>query len=193
MADDGFHASDRKNATFYRCGLQVALLAMRPLRMRNFSAIRLGHHLVRNPAGWELHFGGNETKNRRPIEISFPELLCPFLERYIEVYRKLLAGSGYQGDRLWLGYRFTPQSPHTLQLSIVRVTSQAFGQPVNPHLFRDCVATAIAFHDPKRVRMAAILLGHASFGTTQKYYNLAGGLEAGQEYARVLAERRRRV
>ncbi len=75
-------------------------------------------------------------------------------------------------------------------LGIVRETERAFGLPVNPHLFRDCAATSIAIDDPTSVRMAASVLGHAGFGSTEKYYNLATGLEAGRAYSSVLCARR---
>lgn len=192
-ADEGKHASARKNACYYRTGLQVALLAMRPLRMRNFSSITIGEHLVHVGSGWQLRFEGRETKNHRPLESPFPEELCSSLERYLAVYRPLLAGDRYFGDRLWVGYRFGPQSAHTLQLSIVRVTQVAFGAPINPHLFRDCAATSIAIHDPQSVRMAASILGHRSFGTTEKFYNMANCIDAGRSYGDVVKARRSAV
>lgn len=185
-ADAGWHTSIRKNATVYRVGLQVALLAMRPLRTRNFSAIRIGRHLVREVGGWNLRFTGAETKNGRPIEVTVPSEICEYLERYLSLYRPLLAAGRYDGDRLWVGYRFCAQSAHTLQVSIARVTLAEFGAPINPHLFRDCAATSIAIHDPQSVRIAATILGHASFGTTEKYYNLASSIEAGRAYSSVL-------
>jgi site-specific recombinase XerD len=102
----------------------------------------------------------------------------------------LLAGSRYRGDHLWLGYRFKPEAAHTLQLALVRVTRQAFGKPINPHLFRDCAATSIAIHNPASVRSAAAVLGHRSFATTEKYYNLAGSIQAGRLYAELICKRR---
>jgi integrase len=53
---------------------------------------------------------------------------------------------------------------------------------VNPHLFRDCAATSIAVHDPDHVRIAAAVLGHRSFATTQRHYNLATALKAARNY-----------
>ena len=53
---------------------------------------------------------------------------------------------------------------------IVHVTDEAFGVAINPHLFRDIAATTIAFADPERVRIAAQLLGHVRFATTEYHY-----------------------
>ncbi len=49
-------------------------------------------------------------------------------------------------------------------------TQEAFGEPMNPHLFRDAAATTLAVADPARVRVAAPLLGHRTFGTTERHY-----------------------
>jgi integrase/recombinase XerD len=190
QAEAGVHASARKNAAVFRTGLQVALLAMRPLRMRNFTSIRIGLHLVREGDTWWLRFEREETKTRQLIEAPFPTELYPALERYLCHYRDLLAAGRCHGDQLWLGYRFKPQSQHTLQLSLARVTQRAFGKPINPHLFRDCAATSIAIQDPSAVRIAAAVLGHGNFASTEKHYNLACSLQAGRSYGDLIRARR---
>jgi integrase len=91
-------------------------------------------------------------------------------------------GKRYCGDRLWIGYLFKPQAPHTLGISIAQRTEHSFGRRVNPHLFRDCAATSIAVHDPKHVRITAGVLGHRSFATTERHYNLATSINAARDY-----------
>jgi len=44
---------------------------------------------------------------------------------------------------------------------------------VSPHLFRDCAATLLGDVDPKNVLLAAPLLGHGDFRTTEGHYILA--------------------
>ena len=66
-------------------------------------------------------------------------------------------------------------------------TRAAFGQPVNPHLFRDAAATTIALDRPEQVRLAAPLLGHRSFATTERHYNLARTTEAATAWHDLLA------
>jgi integrase len=189
-AEQGWHASPRKNAAYFRNGLQIALLALRGFRKGNFTSICIGTHLLQRNGGWWLAFAGEETKNGRPLEVPFPEMLLPQLSRYLEHYRPLLAGDRYKGDRLWLSYLYKPQAAHSLQLQLVHHTRVAFGRPINPHLFRDCIATSIAIHDPKHVRMAATILGHNSFATTERHYNLARTLEAGRCYGEAVSARR---
>ncbi len=183
----------RKNAAVYRDGLQIALLAMRPLRIRNFASIRIGTHLRSQGAGWRLVFEASETKTSQPIDMSFPAELASALQTYLDHFRLLLAGDKYTGDRLWVGYYFTPLAAHSMRLNIYKRTSKAFGVPINPHLFRDCAATSIAVHDPAHVRIAAAVLGHRSFATTEKFYNLANTIQAGRGYADVIEARRARA
>ena len=72
------------------------------------------------------------------------------------------------------------------------ITRKRFGQPINPHLFRDCFATSIAIRDPEHIRVAAILLGHSQ-RTNEKHYNQAQTLEAGRMYQRSLLTLRRQL
>jgi integrase len=136
--------------------------------------IRIGLNLVKEGNAWWLQFSGEETKTRQPFEERFPETLCESLDRYLAVYRPMLAGTRYCGDCLWVGYRFGPQNQHSLQLAIVRATERRFGKSINPHLFRDCAATAIALHDPAAVRIAAAVLGHSTLATAERHYNVGG-------------------
>ena len=183
----------RKNAAVYRDGLQIALLAMRPFRIRNFASIRKGTHLRPQGAGWRLVFKASETKTSQQIDVAFPTELVSALQTYLDHFRLLLAGDKYTGDRLWVGYYFTPLAAHSMRLNIYKRTSKAFGVPINPHLFRDCAATSIAVHDPAHVRIAAAVLGHRSFATTEKFYNLANTIEAGRGYTDVIEKRRLRA
>ena len=73
-------------------------------------------------------------------------------------------------------------SPHTMNLRICEHTRVAFGKPINMHLFRDCSATSIAITDAEHVRIAAGILGHRSFETTERHYNLATSLQASSAY-----------
>jgi integrase len=184
--------SDRKNAALFRDGLQIALLASRPLRKGNFASMEIPLHLYRDrqTSRWRLRFEEGETKNYDVIDESFPSALVDELEEYLAVYRPLLAGLRYAGTRLWVSYRFGPQAPHSIQLAIVGHTARAFGLPVNPHLFRDCVATAIAIDDPEHVRVSAAVLGHRSFGTTERHYNLSRTLDAARTVSTVIDRKR---
>jgi hypothetical protein len=53
---------------------------------------------------------------------------------------------------------------------------------VNTHLFRDCVATTIAYDDPAHIRVCARVLGHSRFSTTEGHDNVAKTVSAADHY-----------
>jgi integrase/recombinase XerD len=65
-------------------------------------------------------------------------------------------------------------------------TQKAFGRAINPHLFRDAAATTLAIADPEHVRVAAPLLGHRTFMTTERYYQQAQAFDAHRAYINAL-------
>jgi integrase len=67
---------------------------------------------------------------------------------------------------------------------ICRFTKRAFGQPINPHLFRDCAVSTVATDDPEHIGIAAPLLGHRDPRTTEKHYVQANALAAGRRLRR---------
>ena len=73
---------------------------------------------------------------------------------------------------------------------VCRATKEAFGKPINPHAFRDIVATGIAVATPEDIRMTPFLLDHRSDRTVQGHYNLADSLSASDRYLDRLEERR---
>jgi integrase len=74
---------------------------------------------------------------------------------------------------------------------IVKVTRAELGRSVNPHLFRDCVATSIAIDDPDHVRIVAPLLGHRTLATSERHYNQARTREAALRWQEHLIALRR--
>jgi len=185
-------------ATFYRDGLMIALLAHRPLRMRTFAAITIDQHLVQRDSVWWLQFGPEETKTKQALEMPVPEALVPSLERYLAVHRPILVrGRPKPGAArpntaaLWIAKGGRMMGSSAISVQIRTHTQEAFGQSVNPHLFRDCAATSIAIQDPKHVRMIMPILGHATSATAERHYNQARTLEAVRRYQKQIARTRR--
>ena len=69
---------------------------------------------------------------------------------------------------------------------VVQQTREGLGFPVNLHRFRHAAATFWSIHDPANVRGARDLLGHSSFGTTEKHYIMAQSRLAGRALARAI-------
>ncbi|MEQ8737306.1 MAG: hypothetical protein RID59_01915, partial [Hoeflea sp.] len=76
---------------------------------------------------------------------------------------------------------------------ITDATRQAFGESINPHLFRDCAVTFVALDDPKHIGIAAPILGHTDPRTTERHYIQANQLAAGRRLRSSIDELRRRL
>ena len=187
--------SPRARAVQFRDGLMIALLAHRPLRIKNFAAIRLGRQLLRQGERYWLVFSPEETKTGRPWEAVFPEALLPCLARYLDHHRPVLL-RGERGtepadiDALWVSEVGTQLELGALGRRIRIHTDRAFGVSLPPHWFRDAAATTIAVEDPKHVADAHHVLGHASLATTERFYNQARSLEASRRHQAMLADLR---
>jgi integrase/recombinase XerD len=147
-------AAERKNpecrrATVYRDGLLIALLAVRPLRMRNLVGLTLDHTLVLRGAQWWIQIPAAETKTMEPHEVLWPDTLIASLEVYLARHRPALAQRHGRwtragGQALWLSNDGSPMTRRGIYDRITRCTLKGLGKPINPHLFRDCAATTIA-------------------------------------------------
>jgi site-specific recombinase XerD len=183
------------SAVFFRDGLIIALLALRPLRRRNLAALTIGSDLIRENEKWTIVLPPSATKTKVTLEYEWPEPLNDFLETYLAQHRPtLLARNGRWTapvqDRLWVSSDGSPLTQIAIYDRIVARTRVAFGRSVNPHLFRDSAATTVAIYDPKHVLLAGPLLGHRSFTTTERTYIQAQTLEAHREFASKIASLR---
>ncbi len=177
-----------RRSAMFRDGLQIALLALRPLRLRNFSSIEIGRHLIEVGGRWRLIFPGAETKNRKPIDVPFPDELLLALRDYLTVYRPQLAQGSCNDHALWISACGTPHSPISIRSQICRRTKKAFGLPITPHLFRDCAATSLAVHEPEAVQIAHHVLGN-DYLTMERFYNQARAADAASHFHAALEAR----
>jgi site-specific recombinase XerD len=170
-ANGGHHTSLLQ----YRDGFAIALLAVRPLRLANFLGVTLGVHLVmRHGTPW-LCFESTETKNRMDLEFPFPTSLSEHLAHYLEVVRPVLAARRHvraqrTADYLWLSQSGNPMGRQTLYAMLKKRTKRQFGKAVNPHLFRDCLATSIASGDANLAWTIPHMLGHWTPASSETHY-----------------------
>jgi integrase/recombinase XerD len=183
-------------AARYRDGLMIALLALLPLRRRNLMQLRLGDELQQQAGRWVIAIPGAQMKNHQPIAMPLPDVLAPALEGYLDQHRPvLLARGSAQASNtlttaLWLGTGGEPLADSRAWTMITAHTKRRLGVAVNPHLFRDCAASFLGDVDPEQVRLAAPLLGHASFATTERHYILANARQALRQHQEALEMRR---
>jgi integrase len=187
LIDQATAATGLAAAVLHRDGLMIALLALVPLRRRNFARLRLDWNVVEINGTWLISLDPSETKTHAPLEILWPSELLGPLDTYLNVHRPRLSAMNGRWAKpvknaLWVSTDGSPMTEMAIYDRIRAHTQRAFGTPINPHLFRDAAATTLAIADPAHVRVAAPLLGHRTFVTTERHYQHAQSVEAHRAY-----------
>jgi len=177
-------------AVKYRDGLMIALLACIPVRRKNFAAIEIDRHLIREDDTFLIILPRDETKTHTADEFVVPELLVPYLKTYLEIVRPRLLRSS-SCSALWISRNGAQISYSVLGPVVARHSVARLGLHIAPHDFRDAAATTWAIAMPKEIGVAGELLSHADLRTTTKHYNRAKGIEASRAHARLIASLRR--
>ena len=79
-------------ALLHRDGLMIALLALVPLRRRNFASLRLHRNVIAIDDVWVIMLDESETKTHAPLEILWPDELIAPLRTYLNVHRPPASG-----------------------------------------------------------------------------------------------------
>ena len=178
-------------ATLFRDGLMIAFLAYVPIRRKNFAGLTLNQNFLRRDGRWVIELSPAETKTHAYFEALLPESAEPFLDEYLSIHRPLLAArtgrwNGPVADRLWVSRHGSAMTPMAVYDRIREHTGAKFGVGLGPHLFRDAAATTLATEAPEHVRVAAPVLGHRNFRTTEIYYRQAKVQRAHKRYVESL-------
>ena len=72
---------------------------------------------------------------------------------------------------------------HAFYYSITRISDELLGTPLNPHLLRDCAASALSSDAPEYILAASRILGHKDLSTTLGHYEQSSMLAAGANLA----------
>jgi integrase len=168
----------------------ISLLALIPLRRRTLAALRIGKQLIKSGELWALDIPAEDVKTRRPIEFPISAELQWRIDLYFNQFRCRIFDAG-RHDYLWASSRGRPMDDGTIYATVRRRTREALGFAVNPHRFRHAAATLWSTRDPVNVRGVKDLLGHASFGTTEKHYIMARSRLAGRALARAIGGKRK--
>jgi integrase/recombinase XerD len=178
--------------TGFRDGLIIALIALIPLRRRTLSALRIGKQLIKSGDQWFLDIPAEDVKSKRPLEYPISAELSGRIDFYLNRIRPRIPGAGTH-DYLWASTRGRPMHDGSIFNSVRRRTRKALGFPINLHRFRRAAATLWSVQDPANVRGVKDLLGHASFGTTEKYYVMTQSRVAGRKLARIVSNGKRPI
>lgn len=179
--------SKRTQIVGFRNCLMLALMTACPLRLKNFSSLRIGRNFTKIENGWLIKIPGAEVKNGQPMTFEVPKPLLIFVECYLERVRPRIANASE--GALWVAWDGTRLKYHSTYIAFTRITTELFGRAINPHLLRDCAATTMASESYAGALAARGLLGHKRFSTTEKFYIHAKQLEASRRINTVLASR----
>ncbi len=182
----------------YRDALALGFLVWSPIRRRNLTALNLGDNLRFEAGRWRVAFGPEATKDKAPLAFALPEdetyQEC-FRQYLIRIRPRLMRRPNIGADALlqergplWISTRGKAMTPHALYYAVTRCSERLLGAPLNPHLLRDCAASAITSERPEYVLAAARILGHSQLSTTLAHYEQASMLEAGKRLEEVVEE-----
>jgi integrase len=169
----------------YRDGLVIALLALIPLRRRTLAALRIGQHLVKTGDLWSLEIPAADTKANRSLDYPISEKISGRIDLYLARFRSCIPGADKHAS-LWSSNQGRPMCGMAIYAAVRKRTREAFGFAVNLHRFRHAAASFWSSRDPVNVKGVKDLLGHASFGTTDKHYIMGQSRLAGRALARAV-------
>ena len=167
----------RRNRIRYRDAMILLVLSASPIRLRNLAGLGIGQQIRHEGERWAIHLHETETKGHNRLAYLLPRHIGPYMARYLGEVRPAYGPAG-TCDALWLALGGRPLACNSVYGRIVEVTTRLLGMPINPHLFRSCAATSLVEEVPEAARLAAPLLGHRYFETTERYYVRAGQIEA---------------
>lgn len=178
-----FGKTPHARAVGARNGLLVALLALHPIRIKNFAALTIADTFVNVDGRWWLHIPSDNTKSHRVDERQVPQFMNHAITGYIETHRPVFC-RGVEHPALWVssttGKRLTTKNLGTL---ISKLTRETIGIDVSPHLFRTAGASTAAVYGGNHPHLASALLNHRDQRVTEEHYNRSTNMTAGEEYA----------
>jgi integrase len=169
-----------------RNGLLIVLLALDPIRVKNFAALAIAETFVNVDGRWWIYVPADDTKSNFVDQRQVPEFITDEVNKYVDKHRKVLTRDNDAEPALWVssttGQQMTAKNLGTL---ISRLTRETIGVDVSPHLFRTAAASTVAVHGGKFAHIASPLLNHRDESITEEHYNRATSLEAGDTYAAI--------
>jgi integrase len=166
-----------------RNGLIIALLALHPIRVKNFAALRIADTFVNINGQWWIHIRSNCTKSKRVDERQLPKFVTDAVNRYVNTHHPVLSRGNAEQHALWISSTTgRPLTVKNLGALVSKITRETIGVDVSPHLFRTASASTAAVYGGKHPHLASALLNHRDTHVTEEHYNCAMNISAGEEY-----------
>jgi integrase len=180
-----------KRAIGIRNGLLIALLAVCPIRIKNYAALEIGATFKEEQGNWWIALPYGSTKTDTADQRPVPDYLQEAVELYLTESRPVLIGSHQATNSLWIssrtGRRYTTKN---LGTQISKITLETIGIDVSPHLFRTAAATTSACYGTDMPYLGSAVLGHTNSRDTEEHYIRTTTLNAAKDYAAILRRRR---
>jgi site-specific recombinase XerD len=168
-----------------RNGLLIALLALHPIRIKNFASLRIEGTFVNIEGRWWLRIPADDTKSNLVDQRQVPEFMTDIVDSYVSTHHKVLSRGNAEQRSLWIssttGRQMTVKNLGTL---ISKLTRETIGVDVSPHLFRTAAVSTAAVYGGKYPHLGSALMGHRDSRVTENY-NHAIGFETGDAYAAI--------
>jgi integrase len=178
--------SDLARARSVRNGFMIALLALCPIRLKNFAALEIGQTFKEVHGKWWIALPGNLTKSCRPDERRVPARLNRCIKLYLDRSRPLLLGSSPPTNALWISSTTgRPMTTKNIGALISKITLETIGVDVSPHLFRTAAASTAAAYGSNTPHLASAVLNHTDPRVTEKHYNRATSIAASRIYGEI--------
>lgn len=186
--------SARRRQVQLRDGLLIATLAFRGLRLRSVLSLALGQSVWRDHETglWRLELEAEDVKNERFISAQLPQLLGPWIDRYVAVERAELLGE-HRSEAFWINWGGEPLGKAGLDKRIRWLSAKRFGagRAFGTHRFRHCIATTAPLLMPDQPGLAAALL-RITGQVVEEHYDRGDAVLAFKAYHKALAEERRK-
>jgi integrase len=164
-----------------RNGLMIALLALCPIRLKNFAALEIGRSFIEIKGKWWIVLAASDTKEHRADERPVDDMLKSAIDRYLSEYRPVLARTENLPSALWLSSNNgIPMSYDGVERVIKANTAATVGVDVSPHLFRTSAASTAAVRGGDKPHLGSALLNHTHRAVTDEHYNRASSLSAAE-------------
>ena len=176
-------------ATQVRNGLMLAMLGFHPIRRKNFAALEIGRSFVKIRGRWWIVLSAEETKENRADERRVNNLITPFIDRYLNQYRPVLARMDNPTQTLWLSANDGATISAKQVGRLIRMTTlSTVGVAVSPHLFRTSAATAAAVYGGDNPYLGSAILHNADPRVTLEHYNRATSLTAAESLRQLIRQ-----
>lgn len=187
-----------QSASRFRDAMSVAFLIWSPIRLSNLQSLTLGETITFAGDLWRCSFAAHQMKDKTPLDFYLPqdEEYRALMQLYLRRYRQKLLRQPElpidaplpSGGPLWVSTRAEAMSSQSLYYGCKRCTKATLGTAINPHLFRDCAASALTADKPEYVLAAARILNHNQLSTTLTHYEHASMIQAASRLHDVIGQ-----